>query len=121
MKTVRIKLVVNTVSPSSQPEGDRAIPRINVFKEPYTLLEGVSLLVDSDGVECEDITEPGEYNYKFELTEYERCGIDIFTFVSNTVDVQTDRRLKEDQYGTVVKRQISLHEDGDYTVTVNIT
>jgi hypothetical protein len=121
MKNVNLNLTINTILSGQQPGEHRSIPRVNAFKEPYTLPEGQQVLKDDNGIDCVDLTTPGTYTHTFNLNAHERCGIDIISFLGNSVTIDTDLPIHESAEGTVIKRQLSITETGTYNITIDIT
>jgi hypothetical protein len=120
MKTVYLNLTINDIPIGQQPNTDRSVPRVNVFKEPYSLPEGQEFLIDDNGIDCIDLTSSGTYNYTFNLNQYERCGVDIISFLANNVNITTDLPIDENLNGTVIKRQISIIDAGSYNINIDI-
>jgi hypothetical protein len=121
MKEVVINLNVNSIA-SVDYSNDRATPRVNVFREPYTLPVDHVYLVDDNNKPCLDITSPGLYTYSFNINEAEgeRCGVDIFSVLANDVYIVSDIIPVKKLFGTIKQHQISIRKGGIYNITIDI-
>jgi hypothetical protein len=108
MKTIAINLSVISIPKNTQPQYLRACPRINVFQHP---------------IDPTDITQVGNYNYLIELEDNGRCGIDIFGWKNDQIDITTDLPVSIKSAGEnldQIQKSINITEAGTYNISVSI-
>jgi hypothetical protein len=113
MLSVSVKIIINSI-PRTLPteEGVAPCPRVNCFKYPNVPV---------------NLNKKGEYyfNYEVKTKKGERCGIDIFSWLNNDVQIISNPRLPVEQQPAgenldQIKRTINFTKDGDYTFFIDI-
>lgn len=115
MTSVNIKLIINSIPRVQEVDGVLPCPRVNCFKFPQSSV---------------NLNKKGEYYFTYEVRNQkgERCGIDIFSWANNDVQIISNPRLTierqpvEENLGQI-KRTISIPnipKSGDYTFTIDI-
>ena len=115
MTSVNIKLIINSIPKAKEVDEANPCPRVNCFKHP-------SIPVN--------LNKKGEYyfNYEIKNKKGERCGIDIFSWTNNDVQIISNPRLFIEQQPAgenldQIKRTINIPiipKSGDYTFTIDI-
>lgn len=109
MKTIIINLNITSMPQSTQPTNITPCPRVNVFQDP---------------INPADITQVGNYNYSIELEDNGRCGVDVFAWKNNNINISTDlpilirpagRRLDQ------IRKTINIAKAGTYNISVSIS
>jgi len=108
MKTVNINLNVIFIAENTQPSDTIPCPRVNAFKHP---------------VIPEHITQTGNYNYSFILEDDGRCGVDVFGWLNNKIDIISDLPIiikpageRSDQ----IQKTINITKAGIYNISISI-
>lgn len=110
MKVVNINLEIASISVNRQPQNVIPCPRVNIFKHPII---------------PNNITKPGSYNFIFNLEDDGRCGIDVFGWLDNEINIISDLPLvpvqkfageKKDQ----IQKTINIKNAGTYNIMVTI-
>ena len=108
MKTVIINLNITSI-PLDPRSPEIPCPRVNVFEHP--------ILPDH-------ITQAGNYNYTFNLEDGGRCGVDVFAWEWNTIDIITDLSVDTKIAGSnldQIQKHIDITEAGTYNISINIS
>jgi hypothetical protein len=112
MKKVNIKLIINSIPKVQEIDGVLPCPRVNCFKSPQSSV---------------NLNKKGEYYFNYEVSKKqgERCGIDIFSWANNDVQIISNPRLTIGQQPVEenldqIKRTIDIPKSGDYTFTIDI-
>lgn len=108
MKTVIINLNVISMPQNTQPTNIRPCPRVNVFEHP---------------INPADITQVGNYNYSIELEDDGRCGVDVFGWKNNEINITTDLPITVKPAGfklDQIQKSINITEAGTYNISVSI-
>jgi hypothetical protein len=108
MKTVIINLNIISIPQNTQPINIRPCPRVNVFQHP---------------INPADITQVGNYNYSIELEDNGRCGVDVFAWKNNKININTNLSITSKPAGfklDQIKKNINITEAGTYNISVSI-
>jgi hypothetical protein len=108
MKTVILNLNITSIPQNIQPTNIKPCPRVNVFQHP---------------IDPADITQVGNYNYSIELEDDGRCGVDVFAWTKNKIDITTDLPVIVKFAGgnlDQIKKSINITEAGTYNISVSI-
>jgi len=109
MKTININLNVIFIAENTQPLDSIPCPRVNVFKHP---------------VIPEHITQTGNYNYSFILEDDGRCGVDVFGWANNKIDINTHLPIMIKSAGEnldQIQKSVNITEAGTYHISVSIS
>jgi len=110
MQTVNVSISINSIPENTQPTGIRPCPRVNCFKHPKNPI---------------DITKKGDYYYSYEINKGERCGLDIFIWNQNDLQVISNPKLTIEtklagENSDQLQKTINFLEAGDYSFIINI-
>jgi hypothetical protein len=112
MQIINIKIIINSIPKTIESENIYPCPRVNCFKHPQIPV---------------DLNKKGEYyfNYEVKPKKGEKCGIDVFSWVSNDVQIISNPRLPIEQKPAgenldQIQRTINISKEGDYTFIIDI-
>jgi len=108
MKNVTINLNITNIKANTQPLNIIPCPRVNVFQHPIV---------------PEHITQAGTYTYNFVLDDTGRCGVDVFSWRNDQVQISSDQPIVSVAAGQnldQIKRTINITQAGIYNVSVAI-
>jgi hypothetical protein len=113
MLSISVKIIINSIPKTPEVEdGVIPCPRVNCFKHPNIPV---------------NLNKKGEYyfNYEARNKKGERCGIDIFSWLNNDVQIISNPRLPVEQQPVgenldQIKRTINFTKDGHYTFFIDI-
>ena len=112
MKTVIINLNITSVPRFRAME--IPCPRVNVFKDP---------IGNAEWLRDKWLTQAGNYNYSIQLEDGERCGIDVFAWEWNIIDITTDLSVDTKIAGDnldQIQKHIDITEAGTYNISIII-
>lgn len=93
---------------NSQPENIRSCPRVNVFQHP---------------INPTDITQVGNYNYSIELEDNGRCGIDVFAWSNNQININSNLPVEVKSAGEKldqIQKTVNITEAGTYNISISV-
>lgn len=93
---------------NSQPENVRPCPRVNVFQHP---------------INPTDITQVGNYNYSIELEDNGRCGIDVFAWSNNQININSNLPVEVKSAGEKsdqIQKTVNITEAGTYNISISV-
>lgn len=106
---VEINLNLVSIPNNTLSSGLRPCPRVNIYKHP---------------IDPEDITQAGEYIKIFNLDPGERCGIDVFGWQNNDIQIIAPNfKISNEIVGEnkdQIKKSISITKGGKYTISIII-